>query len=82
MQGLWIIIYLDDGILAVAGKQAAKEVSDRVRQDLARAGLVENISKSKWEPSWEITWSSFDLNPGGGSNFNPPGKNCIVDLSL
>ena len=51
MQGLRIIIYLNDGIVAVAGRQAAKEVSDRVRQDLARASLVENISKSTWEPS-------------------------------
>ena len=32
MQGLRAIIYLDDGILAVAGKQAAKEASNRSSQ--------------------------------------------------
>ena len=74
MQGLQIIIYLDDGILAVAGRQVTKKVGDRVRQDLARAGLVENISKSKWEPSREITWLGFDLNLEEGRISISPGK--------
>jgi len=52
-------LYLDDGVLAVSGKQAALEAS---RQDLRKAGLVENISKSNWHPSQRLTWLGFDLD--------------------
>jgi len=61
-QGLRVILYLDDGVLAVSGKQAALEASGKVRQDLRKAGLVENISKSNWHPSQRLTWLGFDLD--------------------
>ena len=38
MQGLRVILYLDDGIVVVSGRQAAMEASNEVR-------LVENIAK-------------------------------------
>jgi len=44
-QGLWALLYLDDGIVAVQGKEAALRASERVRRDLARAGLVEHTAK-------------------------------------
>jgi len=64
--GLRVILYLDDGILSVSGKQAAMEASVRVRQDLARAGLVENVAKSNWHPVQRLTWLGFviDLEVG------------------
>ena len=43
-----------NGIIAVSGKQAAIETSVKVRQDLANAGLVENMAKSNWLPSKKI----------------------------
>ena len=61
-QGLRVILYLDDGIVAVSGMQAAREVSDKVRRDLARAGLVENTAKSNWDPSQEMAWLGFNLD--------------------
>jgi len=39
-QGLRAILYLDNGIVAVSGKNAAEVASHRVREDLVKAGLV------------------------------------------
>jgi len=55
-------LYLDDGIIAVSGKQAATVASDKVRADLAKAGLVENTAKSKWSPSQKLCWLGFQLD--------------------
>ena len=37
-------------MVAVQGKDAADAASKRVRNDLCRAGLVENTEKSNWVP--------------------------------
>lgn len=47
-QGLQAILYLDDGIIAVSGRDAAVQASHKVRQDLRDAGLVEHIDKCNW----------------------------------
>lgn len=39
------LLYLDDGIVVVAGKEAAERASQKVKEDLMRAGLVENLAK-------------------------------------
>ena len=78
-QGLRVILYLDDGIVAVSGRQAAIEVSDKVRQDLAKAGLVENMAKSKWQPSQKTAWLGFELDLGAGQISIPQEK--IIALS-
>ena len=49
-QGLRIIIYLDDGIAAIAGEQAACAASCKVQEDLNQAGFIVNVSKCNWEP--------------------------------
>lgn len=41
-QGLRVIIYSDDGMVAIQGKDAADGASKRVINDLGGAGLVEN----------------------------------------
>ena len=41
-RGLKAIIYLDDGIVAVKGKKAAKEESQQVKHELESAGFVIN----------------------------------------
>ena len=58
-QGLRAIIYLDDGMVAVQGRDAADAASTRVRNDLGRAGLVENTEKSNWVPAQQLTWLGF-----------------------
>ena len=65
-QDLRAIIYLDDGVVAIQGKDAADVASKRVRNDLSRAGLVENTEKSKWVQAQCLTWLGFiiDLEKG------------------
>lgn len=64
-----MVLYLDDGIVAVLGKEAAKEASCQVRQDLLDAGLVEHTVKRNWVPSMQTTWLDFDLNLVKGQIF-------------
>ena len=53
---------LDDGIVAVAGKEAAERASRKVREDLVRAGLVEYSAKCAWKPSQQAKWLGFNLD--------------------
>lgn len=41
--GICVVVYLDDGLVAVEGRQKANEVSKLVQEDLTRAGWVENV---------------------------------------
>ena len=65
-QGLKVVIYLDDGIVATKGFEAANRASLIVRNDLQRAGLVVNIQKSIWLPAQALTWLGFDLDLSQG----------------
>lgn len=56
------MLYLDDGVVAVQGKDAAEAASRRVRNDLSRAGLVENTEKSNWVPAQRQTWLRFIID--------------------
>ena len=60
-QGLRAIVYLDDGIVAVSGKEAAQKASHSLRADLAKAGLVEHSAKCTWEPTQKLCWLGFEL---------------------
>ena len=53
------MIYLDDGVVAVQGKDAADAASKRVRNNLGRAGLVENTERSNWVSAQCLTWLGF-----------------------
>ena len=61
-QGLRAIVYLDDGIVAVSGKEAAHKASHSVRTDLAKAGFVEHSAKCTWEPTQKLCWLGFELD--------------------
>ena len=65
-KGLRILVYLDDGLCAVAGRQKALEASELVRTTLARAGFVVHLIKSLWEPIRRLPWLGFvvDLELG------------------
>ena len=65
-KGLKAIIYLDDGIVAVKGKEKALEESKHVKQDLESAGFVINIEKSIWDPCNQLEWLGFQIDLSGG----------------
>ena len=55
------VLYLNDGIVAVKGKENADHESSQVRQDLAKAGLIANDVKSQWTPVKKLTWLGFEI---------------------
>ena len=61
-QGLRILLYLDDGIVAVASKETAEKASQKVRSDLVRARLVKHLAKCSWVPSQQAKWLEFNLD--------------------
>ena len=65
-QGLRIVLYLDDGIVAVQGEQAALTASKAIQEDLNRAGLVANSSKCCWEPAQQCSWLGFNIDLAQG----------------
>jgi len=73
-KGLRALLYLDDGIVAIAGEEAAKLASQQVREDLAKAGLVEHSAKCIWEPTLKLKWLGFNLDLGVGQISVPEDK--------
>ena len=65
-QGLRVIIYLDDGIVSINGKEAAGRASQQVRGDLQRAGLIEHTDKCIWTPTQCLNWLGFDIDLARG----------------
>ena len=61
-QGVRVVVYLDDGLVAVEGVQNATKVSTVVQQDLIKAGWVENVTKSEWVPSQQRSWLGFNID--------------------
>ena len=73
-QGLRAVVYLDDGIVATAGLEAAMHASSTVQTTLQRAGLVVNIEKSQWNPTQSLTWLGFSLDLSQGTVSVPDHK--------
>ena len=82
MQGLRALLYLDDGIVAVQGEETAKKVSQRVRLDLVKAGLVEHSAKYSWVPSHQTDWLGFSLDLERGVISIPEGKIVVLKTQL
>ena len=61
-KGLKAVVYLDDGLCAVRGREEACTASQWVQSTLHKAGLVVNESKSSWQPSHEVQWLGFVVN--------------------
>ena len=72
--GLLAVVYLDDGIVAANGMEAAERASVIVRQDLTYAGLLAHKGKSQWVPPQKISWLGFDLDLKKGVVSVPPQK--------
>ena len=49
-QGLRVVLYLDDGIVAVKDTELAGRVVRQIQDDLSKVGLVVNEAKSQWTP--------------------------------
>ena len=54
-KGLRILVYLDDGLCAVAGRQEILRASQLVSTTLTKAGFVAHPTKSRWEPTQRFT---------------------------
>ena len=59
--GLCTVLYLDDDIVAVKGKENADRENRQVQLDLANAGLIANNGKSQWVPIKKLTWLGFQI---------------------
>ena len=81
-RGLKAIVYLDDGIVAVKGEQAAIQESAQVKLDLERAGFVINLDKSKWEPCHTMEWLGFQINLAKGELSVPANKISMLKSQL
>ena len=80
-QGLRVVLYLDDGVLAVNGLELAAQVSRQVQQDLAKAGLIVNESKSQWQPVRQLTWLGVEIDLELGQLTVPDSKlACLCEL--
>ena len=73
-RGLKAIIYLDDGIVTVRGKERAIRESASVKRHLESAGFVVNIEKSQWDPSHSMEWLGFLINLSKGEFSVPNDK--------
>ena len=61
-KGLRIIVYLDDGLCAMAGEDKAAEASVLVQSTLNQAGFVINPKKSIWKPTQRLQWLRFVID--------------------
>ena len=65
-RGYRIVVYLDDGVCAVSGKETAIEASQFVQDILAKAGFVAHPTKSNWEPVQRLQWLGFVIDTAHG----------------
>ena len=61
-KGLRIVIYLDDGLCAVADYTPAVEAGLLFCSTLDQAGFVAHPTKSKWEPTQRLVWLGFVID--------------------
>ena len=73
-QGVKVVLYLDDGNVAVKGEDLAKRVSTRVRDGLGKAGFVVNETKLQWTPVKRLAWLGFKIDLELGKLVVPDSK--------
>ena len=56
-----MVLYLDEGTVAVKGKEKAMQESERVQSELLEAGLIVNNTKSQWVPTKSLIWLGFQI---------------------
>ena len=68
------MVHLDDGIVAVEGKEAALRASESVKEDLSKTGFVTHIGKSHWDSTRSINMARFSARPRRGKIKIPKAK--------
>ena len=81
-QGLRVVLYFDDGIVAANGLEAATWASYIARNNLQRSGLVTHVGKSIWTPTQSLSWLGFDLDLNEGVVSVPMSKIEIIREQL
>ena len=66
-QGLFIVLYLDDGWCRADTESKCIEQASLVKADLLAAGLVPNKDKSVWIPAVKLDWLGLTWNAVEGS---------------
>ena len=65
-QGIRVVVYLDDGLGAAAGAEAATRDSQMVRNTLERAGFVVHPVKSIWNSVQHLIWLGLEVDLEAG----------------
>ena len=60
--GIKIVVYLDDGIGAVEGRDPCAEVAQFVKSSLEKFGFICNVKKSIWVPTQSMSWLGLVIN--------------------
>ena len=73
-RGLRVALHMDDGKVAVKGKEKAMQQSERVQSELLEAGLIINNTKSHLVPKKSLIWLGFQINLQDGQLTIPDQK--------
>jgi len=72
-QGLRALLYLDNGVVAVTGKETAEQAT----------GHIKNSAKYVWEPTLKLLkWLGFDLGLWAGLILVPEEKLATLKIQL
>ena len=74
LQGIHIVVYLEDGFGETPSYQVALDHSTKVKSDLVLSGFVPNFEKSIWVPTLVIDWLGFTIDYFQGLLFIPGKK--------
>ena len=80
-KGFKSLMYLDDGIVAVKGKECAERTSVWVKNSLQCAGFVINDAKSVWIPSHSVTVGVYNRPVRGRVFVSQEKLDALVSLS-
>ena len=61
-QGLKIVVYLDDGLCAMAGHALLVKASELVHHSLDGTGFMTHPTKCIWEPTQNLVWLGFFID--------------------
>ena len=68
-QGIRVVLYIDDGIIAFPSLEVASDAVEGIIQDIRKAGLTVNEKKSRFVPSQRCVWLGFILDFKEGKIF-------------
>ncbi|KAK0395798.1 hypothetical protein QR680_001433 [Steinernema hermaphroditum] len=60
--GITCALYLDDGLIFAPTYELCKRFVTRVRDDLAKAGVIVSEDKCRWDPVQRLNWLGYDID--------------------